>query len=910
MLDFLYTLIIFPLVQIIEIVYIFSEKVFKSEFTAIGFISLLISVCTLPLYFMAEKKQDLERDIQAKLKPGIDRIKKTFSGDTRFMILQTFYRQNNYHPMYALRSSLSLLIQIPFFIAAYTFLSHLSDLQGASFYFIKNLGLPDALLNIGGTTINILPLLMTAINCTSGAIYTKDLRPKDKLQVYGMAAIFLVLLYNSPSALVLYWLMNNLFSLAKNILQQTKHPARIAYIALFILVIAIDYYIIFIRGGPINRRLAIFICATFLLFIPFALRALKIIFNRFGTESTALECKRTFICSTATLFLLAGLIIPTALIASSTEEFSFIAPYTTPFPFIGTTLMQSAGIFIFYSLVIYFMFPKRTKIALTMIFVILSITALVNTFIFLGNYGFLTATLTFSNASVLSSEYLSAVINALVTGAIIFLCFFILFSKHKKIIFQAQIIIIIALVSLGTVNTFKIKNTFEQHAKNQSTDFSDSSIDKNILSPVYHFSKNGKNVVIIMLDRAISGYVPYIFEEKPNLQESFRDFTFYPNTVSLGGYTLLGVPSLFGGYDYSPQEMQRRSEELLVKKYNEALLVLPRLFSENGYSVTVTNPTYANFSSVPDLKIYNNYPNVHAANLFGRYSAMWLRNHPDVDLLSVSSLLKHSLIVFSFFKMSPVVLRSILYYNGTWIASDNFENTGIEKITIDNYAELDTLSAISIVEDSDANTYTALSNDLTHEPAFFQAPDYVPVNNLTDKGPSLYADETHYHANMAALLMLARWFDYFKEQNIYDNTRIIIVSDHGWDFNTKLKTKFDLPGSQSMINFNPILLVKDFKDVREENSSRSNSSINIDNSFMSHADVPFLASKGLVNPVNPWTGKSFEHDKTDGITISTVHSWGSPNRKKYKWEIRDDQWLHVKDNIFDAKNWTKAAEMQ
>ena len=39
----------------------------------------------------------------------------------------------------------------------------------------------------------------------------------------------------------------------------------------------------------------------------------------------------------------------------------------------------------------------------------------------------------------------------------------------------------------------------------------------------------------------------------------------------------------------------------------------------------------------------------------------------------------------------------------------------------------------------------------------------------------------HYHANAAALLRLGEWFDWMREQGVYDNTRIIIVSDHGRD---------------------------------------------------------------------------------------------------------------------------------
>ncbi|GHV19361.1 hypothetical protein FACS189494_00730 [Spirochaetia bacterium] len=129
-LDFLYTVIVFPLVQLIELAYVFSFRIFGNEGIAIAGVSIVVSVCTLPLYFMAEKQQQAERDTQKKLKPVIDNIKAVFKGDKRFMILQTYYRQNHYHPVFALRSTLSLFIQIPFFIAAYSFLSSFKALQG------------------------------------------------------------------------------------------------------------------------------------------------------------------------------------------------------------------------------------------------------------------------------------------------------------------------------------------------------------------------------------------------------------------------------------------------------------------------------------------------------------------------------------------------------------------------------------------------------------------------------------------------------------------------------------------------------------------------------------------------------------------------------------------------------------
>ena len=80
---------------------------------------------------------------------------------------------------------------------------------------------------------------------------------------------------------------------------------------------------------------------------------------------------------------------------------------------------------------------------------------------------------------------------------------------------------------------------------------------------VFSLSRTGMNVVIIMLDRAMNEYIPYIFKEKPELSDQFDGFTYYSNVISFGGYTNFGVPPLYGGYEYTPVEMNKREDELL-----------------------------------------------------------------------------------------------------------------------------------------------------------------------------------------------------------------------------------------------------------------------------------------------------------------------------------------------------------
>ena len=160
----LYTLIISPLELLFEVVFTIANRIIGNPGFSIVFLSLAFNFLVLPLYKRADELQAEERDIQAKMASRIKRIKSTFKGDERFFMIQEYYRINHYKPIYQLKSSVSLLLQIPFFIAAYRLLSRMQCLQGMSFGFISDLGKEDATFMIGNFPINILPILMTLIN--------------------------------------------------------------------------------------------------------------------------------------------------------------------------------------------------------------------------------------------------------------------------------------------------------------------------------------------------------------------------------------------------------------------------------------------------------------------------------------------------------------------------------------------------------------------------------------------------------------------------------------------------------------------------------------------------------------------------------------------------------------------------
>jgi hypothetical protein len=416
---------------------------------------------------------------------------------------------------------------------------------------------------------------------------------------------------------------------------------------------------------------------------------------------------------------------------------------------------------------------------------------------------------------------------------------------------------------------------------------------------VYQFTKTGKNVLVIMLDRAISGYIPYIFNEKPELYNSFDGFTWYRNTVSFGGGTNYGTPGIFGGYEYTPLEMNTRKDTPLVEKHNEALLLLPKIFLDQGFEVTVTDPPYANYKWNADLSIFADYPQINAANIIGRdrYNDLWLFNNKKEFTMEVlNKNIDFGFIRFSLFKFMPLLFRHYFYDGGKWLTTGmlQFSTGGVPN---ENYIMLDALPDITLIKENVNNTYNVLTNDLTHEEHYLQAPDYIPAEKITDLGNGPFAHENHYHVNIAALLLVGKWLDFLKENSVYDNTRIIIVSDHGWDIYSQFPENIILPNGKSLESYTALLMVKEFN---------AHGALLIDDIFMTNADVPLIALKDIVeNPVNPWTGEKIISNKENGIVLTTSQLWQVDNHPKYWYDIKPDEWLHVHTNIYDPENWTQ-----
>ncbi len=898
----LYHLTIRPLEILFEtIFFILFGLTGKPLFTIVG-LSIFVNILVLPLYRRADKLQSEQRIQEKQMEGRLSHIKKTFKGDEKVMMTQAYYRISGYKPIFALKGASSLLLQIPFFIAAYRFLSGVSVLDGmpsllvrsfsdpaSSFFLIKDLGAPDGALSIGNISINVLPVLMTLINIISGTVYSKDHLVKEKVQLIVTALVFLVLLYNSPSGLVLYWTFNNIFSLCKNVVQKViesrkNHSANVS---------AVSDNLSEHTTAELSKN-----------------------------ESSRISDGLFFACAFF-LALLTGFYIPSNLLASSATEFINPLKIFDPSLYLVYSFFLGIGVFVVWIGIYYLFSDNKKRRIFSAVMAVLCVCAFADYLLSGHGLGKISAELKYDNVPVFGMKIILLDLLLLVA-----LSFIMVLIVRKKPSFVTNTVLVgcAAMLCISFVNVHGISSEYKEYEKIYS-----SSADYDLM-PEITLSRTGKNVVVIMLDRSLGAAMMYELNERPDLATAFDGFTYYHDTVSFGSQTNLAMPAVFGGYEYMPHEMNKRAEESLEEKTNEALKVLPVLFLNNGYGVTVMDPPYAGYQETPDLSIFDDYPDIKKYISNNKMNS----GAEEMSMLSFERK-KRNMFYYAFMKTVPLPLQGVLYDNGNYNmgmtktfgfteggdeslydeelgmyvqrTEDLIHAQGVSSSFMGWYSVLENLSGITNIKDEDKGEFLMMYNAASHESTLLQMPDYTPAGEI-DNSP-FYSDETYiiggaqmhldternrgaYHANMASLLRLGEWFDYLRSEGVYDNTRIIIVSDHGDDLHMFWGFAY---GEEKLPceRFLPLFMVKDF----------DSHGFNISTEFMTNADTCIMAASGGVvrDAVNPFTGKALDgHEKNEEtLWITASNDWSIKINNGNTFLPAN--WYTVNGSPYDVNSW-------
>ena len=615
--------------------------------------------------------------------------------------------------------------------------------------------------------------------------------------------------------------------------------------------------------------------------------------------------------------LLTGLLIPSAVINASPAEFVDAHYYRNPAEYLLSSALLAAGTYAVWG-VLYGMLlsPKARKYYTTFMAILTAVSAV--DYMFFGkDYGFISSALQYETAITNQAEkVLLNLACILVTAGAVFL----LRKKYSLVLRMLCLYGCVVLTVMSVVNIVSLeKGAGEVRDITDRIKAEDAS---------FRLDRKGKNVAVIMLDRAVGAFVPWIMNEKPELKEQFDGFTYYPNTLSYGYHTNIAAPALFGGYEYTPDGLEERDSLSLKDKHNEALRVMPLNFLNAGYEVTVCDAPYANYQWIPDLSIYDGYPEIRTYNtigMFDEYKVQILEN--------LNRNRRRNLFFYSVFRAAPLFLQETLYDRGRYLepdttadGGDGSELIGVSPDFLNSYMVMKNLGRLTRVTEEGTNTFLMLANEMTHDVIELREPDYTPGNRIdnaayeaehgirrAEDGRELNLAEAeenvviHYQSDMAAFLQLGEWFDELREQGVYDNTRIIIVSDHacylgltGVNLGDRLTdsrtaSRYQAEEWTDTTCYNPLLMVKDF----------GAKGFTTDNTFMTNAETPGLAFEGTVeNPVNPFTGNPVAREASETVEHHIVES---------DWHIATNNGTFFSDplritfrnrDIFNPDNWS------
>lgn len=404
---------------------------------------------------------------------------------------------------------------------------------------------------------------------------------------------------------------------------------------------------------------------------------------------------------------------------------------------------------------------------------------------------------------------------------------------------------------------------------------------------LFGFTKTGENTLVIMLDMFTGGHMERILDQAPELRRELDGFVWYPDTISPGATTLLSIGALLGGENYTPPAINARRELSLKEELHKAFATLPNIYVPRGYGVALADVD----EMVPSMfeKMCPAAPQtlVVGKSVATAYTGYWREKHglpsplPETRAPFLASV--------GLFRAAPWLLRNHIYFDGSWLNTQ----TVIHNPSEGPYAMLDVLPEVANAE-AKTHTLKYITSQVAHYPWRLDAATCMPVER---KGAYTVGKDRviaeHVVNERCGLQALARWFAWMKMNGVYDNTLIILVSDHDGNDSASFGAAFDdlRPGN---VPWKPhaLLLVK---------QRGSQGVLRIDPRPMSSADiVPLICAAnggcpGIAYP-DPLAGTGKDRVRTHSAGLASIRRHG-----KDQFNTTD---YRVTGSMFDRANWS------
>ncbi len=179
-------------------------------------IVLLVVVIKAVFYWLNAKAYRSMAKMKA-INPRVMEMRERFKDNPQQMQMEMMriYREEKVNP---LGGCLPIAIQIPVFIALYWVLLSTVEMRDAPWLYITDLAKPDTLFGVVplvNLPLGPLPILMTLSSLLQTWLNPTPPDPMQAKLMWIMPLLFGIMFFFFPSGLVLYWLTNNLLSIAQ-----------------------------------------------------------------------------------------------------------------------------------------------------------------------------------------------------------------------------------------------------------------------------------------------------------------------------------------------------------------------------------------------------------------------------------------------------------------------------------------------------------------------------------------------------------------------------------------------------------------------------------------------------------------------------------------------------------------------
>lgn len=420
-------------------------------------------------------------------------------------------------------------------------------------------------------------------------------------------------------------------------------------------------------------------------------------------------------------------------------------------------------------------------------------------------------------------------------------------------------------------------------------------------------SDNQTNIIIMMLDMFAGGGIEKIFKSNRNLSSKFQDYIWYPDTLSVGRSTVVSELAIIAGHKKSAPYINFKN--IINPTHSDSIEGMWEMaFNELGnltrtgnvkLNIWAPNPYTKGYSQILDqfrvkeinIKCIDDY------KIYKKYKQN-LKKKPK--LLEITQ-------AYGVFYLLPPFTKKYFYKSYLWsffqssfyhIINPKQKNINLMNNINFNAKEkfklINSIKNIKITK-TQQKTITYINSNFTHSPFATSKKCFenVDIKKLVLDTNKVTKEFSHYQNMICALEIISNLSSVLKEQNAYDNTVIILVSDHDNDGKI-LSKKLD---KNIIKGYGPqaLLMIKHLK---------SNHTFKTDKSLMSNKDIIKIVRCYLKLNVKennlclPKISKRFR------FTTSTPSHITYQNYHTFKI----NRISRVKGNMFLTENWEETNE--